>query len=473
MFDDAGNVIAIIPEGRPIQEIVNARKALELKNVELERFAYIASHDLKEPLRMVHNFMGLMEKNYATQLDEKAKKYIHFALDATSRMTGLINDLLEYAKIGAEDTPFEEIDCNVLIQEFIPLFKAELEEKNGEIHFQYLPTIKAQRTPLKLLFQNLINNALKYQNSNKPPRIQISAIESTQFWQFCVADNGIGINGNIFPSSVKMPDGKLWFPTIKGVAIMDPKNDLYDSQEVAIQIEGLRIGDLFINENEKIIIPPGTFKFDISFTSVDFDDPENTQFFYRFTKKDMEYIPIGNDRIISLTSIENGNYTIEIVGYKSGRWTEPATISFRVDGFFFESNAFKLMIAFLIFLAGALSIYIVKKISRGKKLEEMVLERTKELEASTTELQTALINIEQQNFKLKEITWQQSHIVRAPLTRIMGILHVLKHSNNFKHLNKSKEDLIQELEDGLMEMDDIIRTIHKSSEKENNPHDEN
>ncbi|MFN3800720.1 two-component regulator propeller domain-containing protein [Belliella pelovolcani] len=281
-------------------------------------------------------------------------------------------------------------------------------------------------------------------------------------------------NGNVFPSSIKLPNGSLWFPTIKGVAIVDPKNIIYDDQEIEIQIEGIRIGDLFLSKNQKIIIPPGTFKFDIIFTSIDFEDPENTQYYYKFINKDMEYVPIGSGRVINLTSIESGNYTVEIVGYKSGKWSKPATISFSVESFFFESNAFKLLIALFTFLAGALSIFILRKISRGIKLEKLVKERTKELEHSTSELQRALSNIEQQNLKLREITWQQSHIVRAPLTRIMGILHLLKNSDNFKHLNKSKEELLQELEDGLIEMDDIIRAIHKSSEKtEDNPNEQN
>ncbi|MFN3800719.1 ATP-binding protein [Belliella pelovolcani] len=204
LFDDQGKVIAIIPEGRPIQDIVEARKALEMKNQELERFAHIASHDLKEPLKMVHSFMGLMEKNYAAQLDEKARKYIHFALDATQRMTVLINDILEYAKIGGESTPFQKVDSNQLLDEIIPLFQAELEEKNGKIQFQNLPTINVQRTPLKLLFQNLINNGLKYQNHSNSPIITISAVEQPEFWRFCVADNGIGIPEKYFKEIFSM-----------------------------------------------------------------------------------------------------------------------------------------------------------------------------------------------------------------------------------------------------------------------------
>lgn len=204
LFDDQGKVIAIIPEGRPIQDIVEARKALEMKNQELERFAHIASHDLKEPLRMVHSFMGLMEKNYAVQLDEKARKYIHFALDATQRMTILINDILEYAKIGADSTSFQKVDCNQLLDEIIPLFQAELEETNGKIQFQNLPIIISQRTPIKLLFQNLINNAIKYQKPANPPRIQISFVEHPDFWEFCVADNGIGIPEKYFQEIFSM-----------------------------------------------------------------------------------------------------------------------------------------------------------------------------------------------------------------------------------------------------------------------------
>lgn len=193
LFNSSGEVIAIIPEGRPIQEIVDSRNALLHKNEELERFASVASHDLKEPLRMISRFMSLLKKNYGGQLDEKAEKYINFSVDAANRMTILVNDLLDYAKIGGDDAPFVKIDANQLLEEIVLLFSASLEVKNGKIEIEKLPSIIGKITPIKTLFYNLIGNAIKYQNPNTAPFIKVSGKGDNGEWEFCIEDNGIGI----------------------------------------------------------------------------------------------------------------------------------------------------------------------------------------------------------------------------------------------------------------------------------------
>ncbi|WP_373492670.1 PAS domain S-box protein [Aquiflexum sp.] len=204
LFDLSGEVIAIIPEGRPIQEIVDTRNALLRKNEELERFASVASHDLKEPLRMISSFMSLLKKNYGGQIDEKAEKYIHFSIDAANRMTILINDLLNYAKIGNDEVPFVMIDTNQLLEEIVPLFSASLEDQNGKIEIENLPNIIGKITPIKTLFQNLIGNALKYQKPNTSPLIRVKGKEKMSDWEFCVEDNGIGIAAHHFEEIFQM-----------------------------------------------------------------------------------------------------------------------------------------------------------------------------------------------------------------------------------------------------------------------------
>lgn len=193
LFDASGEVIAIIPEGRPIQEIVDSRKALLQKNEELERFASVASHDLKEPLRMISSFLSLLEQNYKGKFDDKADNYIHFSVDAAKRMTNLINDLLNYAKIGSEDAPIELIKTNELINEILPLFNTDLEIQNRKIQVEKLPDIVGKTTPIKTLFQNLIGNAVKYQKPGSNTLIKVSGKENISNWEFCVEDNGIGI----------------------------------------------------------------------------------------------------------------------------------------------------------------------------------------------------------------------------------------------------------------------------------------
>lgn len=194
IFDEEGKAIAIIPEGRLIQDIVDARTALENKNHELERFASVASHDLKEPLRMVINFLQLLEKRYKGSLDEKADQYIHFAVDASQRMSRLVNDLLEYSRIGTKQTEITEIDLNLLLQNQKSYFASLLQECEGTITYGQMPRILAKDVPLQTLFRNLIGNAIKYRKPDVPLQIKITSKELPEHWEIAIADNGIGFD---------------------------------------------------------------------------------------------------------------------------------------------------------------------------------------------------------------------------------------------------------------------------------------
>lgn len=193
LLDESGNVLAIIPEGRPIDEIVEARQQLEQKNEELEQFASIAAHDLKEPLRMVGNFMSLLKSKYGVQLDTTANKYVDFAINGSQRMSQLINDLLEYARVGSEQVPFETIHPETLLLDILSLNDSFISEKNATISWDSLPDITGQKTAIQLLFQNLIMNGIKYHEPDHLPVIRISGKELSDAWLFSVEDNGIGI----------------------------------------------------------------------------------------------------------------------------------------------------------------------------------------------------------------------------------------------------------------------------------------
>jgi signal transduction histidine kinase len=163
---------------------------LEEKNKELEKFAYIASHDLKEPLRMVRNFVELLDKKYGGELDEKAQQYIRFAVDGASRMTLLIDELLEYSRVGRIHNELETINLNKLLDEIVKDFS---DSEKPVISIGPLPEIKAVTVSMKLLFKNLISNGLKYQSDNNNPEIDVSFIDKDEYWEFAVKDNGIGI----------------------------------------------------------------------------------------------------------------------------------------------------------------------------------------------------------------------------------------------------------------------------------------
>jgi len=172
-------------------------ETLATVNKELEKFAYIASHDLQEPLRMITSFIKLFEKKYADQLDDTAKKYLDFIVDGAKRMRSIITDILEYSRQSTAEVHYEEVDLNSLIKEIAPIF---LEEKQlvPVIDYPELPVITAHKTGLQQLFSNLISNAVKYQPKGNQPIIKIDAHETEDDWRFAISDNGIGIPKNAY-----------------------------------------------------------------------------------------------------------------------------------------------------------------------------------------------------------------------------------------------------------------------------------
>lgn len=162
-------------------------------NDELEQFAYVASHDLQEPLRMVTSFLTQLEKKYSSQIDERGKEYIHYAVDGAKRMRQIILDLLEYSRIGKVNEPMKEIDLNQIVEEVKMLHHEQIQELNAIIDCSKLPIIKAHRTPIRQLFQNLISNGLKYHQKGKVPEVKINCTLIDGIWTFCISDNGIGI----------------------------------------------------------------------------------------------------------------------------------------------------------------------------------------------------------------------------------------------------------------------------------------
>ncbi len=171
----------------------NQTKELAASNTELEQFAYVASHDLQEPLRMITNFLTKLERKYDHLLDERGKKYIHFATDGAMRMRQIIHDLLEFSRIGRIDIEKEEIDMNDLIQEALELNKILITEQKAVVKVEKLPVINASKVSMRQLFQNLINNAVKYQKRDSSPEIEITSYQDEEFWHFEIKDNGIGI----------------------------------------------------------------------------------------------------------------------------------------------------------------------------------------------------------------------------------------------------------------------------------------
>ena len=175
------------------------KRAAELSasNSELERFAFVASHDLQEPLRMVSSFLTLLEKKLGDKLDAVNKKYIGFAIDGADRMKKLIHDLLEYSRTGNKSEARQLVDCNNIMQNVRKLFALSIAESNATLIVNLLPVIEAGEAGMQQLFQNLVSNALKYHNDN-PLEIEVGCVEEEQFWKFYVKDNGLGIDSKYF-----------------------------------------------------------------------------------------------------------------------------------------------------------------------------------------------------------------------------------------------------------------------------------
>jgi len=186
MFED-------ISEQKKAQEALRLHAtALRRSNRELEQFAYVASHDLQEPLRMVASYTQLLAERYGGKLDEKADKYIEYAVDGASRMQGLISDLLDFSRVGSDTKSLENVDSRGLVEEVVKSLETRILMSGAEVILGKLPTVSADRTQLGQVFQNLIGNALKF-STGESPRVEVTAIRQGDYFEFSVADNGIGI----------------------------------------------------------------------------------------------------------------------------------------------------------------------------------------------------------------------------------------------------------------------------------------
>lgn len=170
-------------------------KLLELQrsNADLEQFAYVCSHDLQEPLRVIGNYTQLLAKRYRGALDDDATEFVDFIVDATTRMQELIDDLLLYSRVHTKGQEFQSTDCDTVVKKAISNLAISIEESNASVIAESLPTVKADSSQLLQLFQNLIGNAIKFRSA-QAPEIHISATHESNFWTFVVRDNGQGFD---------------------------------------------------------------------------------------------------------------------------------------------------------------------------------------------------------------------------------------------------------------------------------------
>ena len=174
------------------EENRRTQEELARSNRDLEQFAYVASHDLQEPLRMVATYTQLLAERYEGKLDESADKYIHYAVDGALRMQTLVQDLLAFSRVGRKQEAPQETDCNLVVQSVMANLQSIIQETGARINYHALPVLVAARSELVQLFQNLIGNAIKFRRA-EAPEVRISARKTKKEWLFSVEDNGIGI----------------------------------------------------------------------------------------------------------------------------------------------------------------------------------------------------------------------------------------------------------------------------------------
>ncbi len=197
--DKDGIVTNYIGIQTDVTEIVNSRVALkknsqvlEQSNQELEEFANAVSHDLKEPLRMISTFLEFLDTEYSETLDDQAKEYISHALKGSNRMKHLIEDLLDYSKVGSVNYELSILDLNKVLEDVLENLQVMIKEKSAKISIVNLPSIKANEYQVVTLFQNLISNAVKY--CKETPEVKVGYIDDDEYCIFYVEDNGIGID---------------------------------------------------------------------------------------------------------------------------------------------------------------------------------------------------------------------------------------------------------------------------------------
>ncbi len=190
----------IVPKALALPSLEEANKklshtatALKRSNSALEQFAYVASHDLQEPLRMVASYVQLLQRRYAGRLDADADEYIRYAVDGATRMQRLIDDLLSYSRLSTQARPFAATDFNAILESTLASLQMAIKESGAVITNQALPVVMADGTQLSMVFQNLIGNAIKF-HGPEPPRIHLGVQKRGQEWLFSVTDNGIGID---------------------------------------------------------------------------------------------------------------------------------------------------------------------------------------------------------------------------------------------------------------------------------------
>ena len=180
------------------QQILKLFDGLMQSNEELERFAYVCSHDMQEPVRMMNSYSELLLDRCTGLLDEKGERYLHYITENAKRMQKMIADILTFSRIGREEVMIETVDSAAIVREVMAEYEESIAHSQAKLTYTDMPTLRASPTLLRILLQNLIGNALKFQDGKQPPQVHIEAVRQDDMWEFSVRDNGIGIDPHFY-----------------------------------------------------------------------------------------------------------------------------------------------------------------------------------------------------------------------------------------------------------------------------------
>lgn len=280
-------------------------------------------------------------------------------------------------------------------------------------------------------------------------------------------------NGGVFPAGWKMENGEIWFPTMQGIAMINPTALIEAESGVKVYIESLNYGGNDFTVSDEIKIPSGTYNIEIHFGSFDFKKPHTINYSYRISALSDEWQPLRNRNTAYLTSLNPGNYIFEVKAEQFGAESEIASISFSVEPFLYQTVWFRSLTLIGLFLAGFFIRAFYSKHKTGILLKQKVDEKTLELSERNRELERALQDIEKQNEVLKEVAWVQSHELRGPLSRLMGLVEVFNNYESYKTIKKEKAELADEIEKAAKDLDNIVRRLNREIEETEQPNSTN
>jgi len=266
-------------------------------------------------------------------------------------------------------------------------------------------------------------------------------------------------NGGVFPAGWRMNNGEIWFPTMQGIAIINPALFAETDEDIDVHISSMQFGENEFSVHDNISIPPGVHNLEIHYVSFDFKKPHTINYSFRIRELGDDWQQAGNRSVAYFTALNPGNYTFEVKAEQFGTESETASISFDVEPFFYQTRLFTILLLTGLFLAGYFVHLFYAKSQQGKKLEKQIDEKTKEIQERNRMLETLLKDLENQNKVLKDVAWVQSHELRGPLSKILGMVEVVKNYESYESVEKDKDQLLDEIDSAAKDLDDIIRKL--------------